>query len=178
MRDKTTSSANRQGWVHLLLCAVLFASGCQPLLTNLRDYMVPEGKRIAIPESGDRSGTYETEDLTVTYRMIKMEGYLNLSGGVVFARRISANFPLVTTFHLNAIRTDAQGKVQDMVGLMSVAYYYTEYITPSSPPLFFNTMIPISESTRFIAFSYTGQAFDPTEHDGGGMDFWEYPLIR
>jgi hypothetical protein len=178
MTDSRTSRPSRQGGLRLLLCALLFASGCQPLLTNLRDYMVPEGKRIAIPESGEWSGTYETEDLTLAYRMIKTPGHLNISGSVVFARRISANFPLVTTFHLNAIRTDAQGKVQDMVGLMSVAYYYTEYITPSSPPLFFNTMIPITESTRFIAFSYTGQAFDPTEYDGGGMDFWEYPLIR
>jgi hypothetical protein len=154
---------------------ICFISGCQSLLINPIGHMVQEDKRIPIPESGESIGVYKNEDLVLTYKMVRGAGQLNISGKIQFTRRIAENFPLISYFHLDAIPVDAQGKAQGMVGLTSVSNYYTEYTTPSDPPITFNTSIMVSENARFVAFSYTARAYDPTDN-GGGMDFWEYPF--
>jgi hypothetical protein len=175
MRNSRTSSSGSERRLSAIICVLLLVSGCQALLINPRGHMVPEDKRIAIPDSGEWTGVYKTEDLVLTYKMVRTAGQLNISGRIQFTRRIAENFPVIGYFHLDAIPTDAQGKAQDMAGLTSVTSYNTEYMTPSDPPLAFNTSIMVSENTRSLAFSYTGKAYDPTE-DGGGTDFWEYPF--
>jgi hypothetical protein len=160
----------------IVMCGLFSMAGCQSLLINPAGHMVQEDKRISIPDSREWTGVYKNEDLVLTYKMVRTAGQLNISGSIQFTRRIAENFPVIGYFHLDAIPVDAQGRAQDMAGLVSVSNYYTEYITPSDPPLAFNTPIMVSQDTRSIAFSYTGQAYDPTDNGGGGMDFWEYPF--
>jgi hypothetical protein len=176
MRDTTTSSTGSRSRLLVVICALFFICSCQALLINPRGHMVQEDKRISIPDSGESTGVYKNEDLVLAYKMVRTADRLNISGRIQFTRRIAENFPLVRYFHLDAILVDTQGKAQYMAGLTSVSNYYSEYITPSDPPITFNTPITVSENTKSIAFSYTGKAYDPTEDGGGGTDFWEYPF--
>jgi hypothetical protein len=159
----------------LAMWAISFAAGCQTLLINPVGRTVPENKRLALRDSGEWTGTYQNEDLVLTYIMRRTAGLLNISGRIQFTRRIAENFPVVVYFHLDAILIDSQGRALTMTGLTSVSNYSTEYITPSDPPFTFNARISIPENAESLAFSYTGQAYDPTEH-GGPTDFWEYPF--
>jgi hypothetical protein len=176
MKALKTSNAANKGRLLAIMCVTVLVFGCQTLSFDPRGHTVPEAKRIAIPGSGEQRGIYRTEDLTLTYKMVRTPGLLTISGEIHFADRIAENFPVIQYFHLDAILIDAQGKVQNMAGLTSTAYYHTEYITPSDYPPTFNTPITVTENTKSVAFSYTGKAFDATGSDGGGMDFWEYPV--
>jgi hypothetical protein len=158
-----------------LMGAVLLLFGCQSLIFDPRGHLVPEEKRIAIPDSGEEKGVFKNEDLTITYKMVKTPGQLAISGDIRFTDRISENFPIVQYFHLGAMLLDDQGKILDLSNLASVAYYQTQYATIPDYPLLINTRIALSGNTRFMAFHYTGKAYDPSEPDGGTMDFWEYP---
>jgi len=166
----------RRGKLLAAVYILSFMAGCQTLLFNPIGRMVPENKRISLRDSGEWTGVFKNEDMILTYKMVRASGILNISGTIHFTRRIAENFPVIGYFHLDAIPIDTQGKSLGMAGLTSVSYYYTEYITPSSPPLTFNTSISIPDSCGSMAFSYTGKAYDPADHDGGGMDFWEYPF--
>ena len=176
MKDSKISNAASKGRLLAIICAAVLVFGCQTLSFDPRGHTVPEAKRIAIPDSGEKLGVYKNEDLTLTYKMTRTPGLLTISGEIRFADRIAENFPVIQYFHLDAILIDAQGKVQDMAGLTTAAYYHSEYVTPSDYPPTFNTPITVTENTKSVAFSYTGRAFDATGSDGGGMDFWEYPV--
>jgi hypothetical protein len=158
-----------------IMCGLLFMCGCQSLLINPVGHMVQQEKRISIPDSGEWTGVYKNEDVVLSYKMVRTAAILHISGRIQFTRRIAENFPVIGYFHVDAIPIDPQGKALGMAGLTSVSNYYTEYITPSDPPLTFSATISMPEKAESLAFSYTGQAYDPTQ-DGGGMDFWEYPF--
>jgi hypothetical protein len=156
--------------------AVVLMFGCQTLIFDPRRHLVPEAKRITIPESGEGDGVFKTEDLTFAYKMVRTGGQLHLSGQIRFTDRIAENFPLIQYFHLSVILIDAQGKILNMNGLISAAYYRTQYAMIADSPIKFKTAVTIAEKTHSVAFSYTGKAYDNTEPAGGSMDFWEYPI--
>jgi len=176
METLKISSAASKGKLLTIVCVAVLVFGCQPLLFDLRGHTVPEAKRIAIPDSREKLGVYNNEDITLTYKMTRTPGLLIISGEIHFADRIAENFPVIQYFHLDAILIDAQGKVRDVTGVTTFGYYHTEYVTPSDYPPTFNTPITVPENTQSIAFSYTGRAFDATGSGVGGMDFWEYPV--
>jgi len=176
MKNSTARYEKSRGILLVIICLALIQSGCQTLSFDPRGRTVPEAKRIALQESGESRGIYKTDDLTLTYKMARAPGKLTITGEIHFADRVIENFPVIQYFHLDAILIDAQGKVQDIVGLISASFYRSEYILLSDPPLAFNTSLTVGESTKSIAFSYTGKGIDPTERAGGSMDFWEYPV--
>lgn len=178
MKRKSSTIADARNKVTLLaaIWAMVLLFGCQTLSFDPRGRFVPEAQRIPIPESGERVGTYKTEDLTVTYKMVKSSGLLKISGEIRFADRIAEGFPLIHTFHLGAILIDFQGKVMSMAGLTTEANYRTQYATLPDYPATFNTLIPVTENIASVAFSYTGKAYDSSDPDGGSIDFWEYPV--
>ncbi len=164
------------GRLFAIVCAALILSGCQTVSVDPRGRVVQEEKRITLPESGERNGVYQTDDLTLRYKMARAPGLLTISGEIHFANRVAENFPVIRYFHLDAVLIDSQGRVQNMAGLISASFYHSEYITPSDPPLTFSTPLTVGQETKSVAFSYTGKAIDPTEHQREGMSFWEYPL--
>lgn len=158
-----------------LIGVVLLLFGCQSLIFDPRGRLVPQDRRITIPDSGEQAGVFENEDLRLTYKIIRTPGQLRISGSLGFADRISRNFPVVRYFHLGVMLLDDQGKILEMANLASVSFYRTQYAIIPDYPLAFSTLISLRENTRSIAFNYTGNAIDPTT-DGGSMDFWEYPV--
>jgi len=158
-----------------VMVAILLLFGCQSLVLDPRGRLVPQDKRMTIPDAGEQAGVYENEDLRLAFKMIRTPGQLQIFGNLGFADRISRNFPVVRTFHLGVMLLDDQGKILEMVNLISVSFYRTQYAIIPDYPLAFRRLVPLRENTRSIAFNYTGNAFDPT-FDGGMMDFWEYPV--
>lgn len=70
--QEATTSARGEKWLLLLVVGVLLAvTGCQTLLTDPRGRMVPEDKRIALPDAGERTGDYKTEDLVLTVNLFR-----------------------------------------------------------------------------------------------------------
>lgn len=159
-----------------LIGAVLLLFGCQFLIFDPRGHLVPEEKRITIPDSGEQTGVFKNEDLTLAYKMVRTPGQLRISGDLRFTDRISESFSIVDYFHLGAMLLDEQGKILDIAGLTSVTLYRTQYATIPDYPLTFSTLVMLRENTRSLAFHYTGKAHEPGEPDGGSMDFWEYPV--
>lgn len=158
-----------------LIGVVVLLFGCQSLIFDPRGHLVPQDRRITIPDSGEQAGVFENEDLRLAYKMIRTPGQLRILGSLGFTDRISRNFPLVRYFHLGVMLLDDQGRILDMANLTTVSFYRTQYATIPDYPLAFSALISLRENTRSIAFNYTGNAYDPTL-DGGMMDFWEYPV--
>ena len=156
--------------------AFLLLFGCQSMIFDPRGHLVPEDKRIALPDSGEQTGVFRNEDLTIAYKMVRAPGQLRFSGEIRFTDRIAENFPIIKYFHLGTMLLDDQGKILEMANLASVTYYQTQYAMIPDYPLAFNTQLALSGNTRSIAFNYTGNAYDPAGPDGGMMDFWEYPV--
>jgi hypothetical protein len=176
MKKSNLTDALTKAGLFAVVGVALLAAGCQSILFDLRGRVVPEAKRITIPESGQQTGDYKNEDLTLKYKMARGLGLLTISGEIRFTDRIAGNFPIIQYFHLEVMLVDAQGKILNTAGLASVAYYRTQYALGPDYPLAFNTSVTLPETTRSIAFNYTGKAYDPSEADGGSMDFWEYPV--
>jgi hypothetical protein len=160
----------------IIMAAVLVISGCRSIIFDPRGHLVPEKKRIALPETGERAGVFDTEDLRFAYNLAMTPRQLIISGRLYFTDRVAENFPLIQYFHLSVILIDAQGRILNMVGLISAAYHRTQYALIADSPFAFKTSVAIDEKTSAIAFSYTGRAYDNTEPAGGSMDFWEYPI--
>jgi len=176
MEDAKITLVGKGTKIFITIWAVLLVFGCQTISFDPRGRTVAEAQRITIPESGERVGVYNTEDLTLAYRMVRSPGQLNISGEIHFSDRLAENFPIVRYFHLDAILVDARGKVLEMTGLTSTAYFRTQYATPSDFAVTFKTPVAAGENVQAVAFSYTGKAFDINTSDGSFMDFWEYPI--
>lgn len=159
-----------------LIGVALLLFGCQSLIFDPRGHQVPEDRRIPIPDSGAETRVFKNEDLTMTYKMARTPGQLQISGDIRFTDRIAENFPIVKYFHVGVMLLDDQGKILDLANLASVSFYRTQYATVPDYPLTFNASLLLPENTRSIAFNYTGNAYDPSGPDGGMMDFWEYPV--
>jgi hypothetical protein len=153
---------------YMLLIVLMF--GCQSLIFDPRGHRVPESSWIELHPSGDYSGTWNNEDLSLAYKFVRNQSQLRISGSIQIADRITNSFLIIQYFHLDAIPVDAQGKVLNMIGLTSAANVNTLF----DHSLDFSTTLTLPSNTEAIAFSYRGRAYG-TEH-GDIMDFWEYPV--
>jgi hypothetical protein len=155
----------------ILLTAVVV--GCQSLSFDPRGRTVPETSWISLPQSGESSGTWTNEDLTLLYKFVRNQSQLNVSGTIQFADRITDSFLIIQYFHLDAIPVDARGKVLDMIGLTTAGQVNTLF----DRSVDFRNNLTLPPDTAAIAFSYRGRAYEGDGADGGGiMDFWEYPV--
>ena len=147
--------------------------GCQSVSLEPIGHMVPENKWFFLSQSGDQSGTWHGEDLSLDYKYDRYHSHLSISGIIHFAGRIVDNYSIVQYFHLDAIPVDAQGKVLDMISLTTAGDMNTLY----DGPVEFNKILTLPPNTAAIAFSYRGRAYGSGSYsDGGFMDFWEYPV--
>jgi hypothetical protein len=176
MKNISISHSGSKAKLFAMIGAVILIFGCRTVVFDPRGRMVPDAKRIALPESGERAGVFKNEDLTLAYKLTRTSGQLYISGQIRFAERIAENFPLIQYFHLSVMLIDAQGKVLDVAGLISAAYYRAQSALIAGSPISFKTPVAITDNTNSIAFSYTGKAYDNTERDRGSIEFWEYPV--
>ena len=152
------------------LLAMVFMAGCQTLLFDLKGRTVQDGSWIALPAAGEYSGTWDNEDLNIAYKFHRNKSQLGISGSIRFTDRVTNSFFIIQYFHIDTIPVDSQGKVLDMIGLISAANVNTLF----DRSIDFNNILTLPPNTEAIAFSYQGRAYG-TEH-GDIMDFWEYPI--
>jgi hypothetical protein len=158
------------------LSLVLFVAvvvGCQSLSFSPIGHSVPEAKWIGLPPSGESTGTWTNEDLTLAYKFVRNQSQLNISGSFQFDDRITKSFLIIQYFHLDLIPVDAQGKVLDMIGLTSAGGVNVLF----DKSVDFNKALSLPPNTAAIAFSYRGKAYGGgSGGEGDIMDFWEYPV--
>jgi len=173
MKDSARPLFSSCSRLFVCMLVMAFLSGCQSLSFSPKGHTVPESSWIALPQTGEYSGTWTNEDLSLAYNFVRNQSQLRISGTIKFADRITNSFLIVQYFHLDAVPVDAQGKVLDMIGLTSAAVVNTLF----DRSLDFTSVLTLPPDTAAIAFSYRGRAYEGDGGDGGGiMDFWEYPL--
>ncbi|HQN18090.1 MAG TPA: hypothetical protein PKV86_03080 [Syntrophobacteraceae bacterium] len=155
----------------ILLMVLVF--GCNSISVSPIGHTVPEVKWIALPQSGEYSGTWTNEDLSLPYKFLRNQSQLTISGSVRFADRITNSFKTIQYFHLDALPVDSQGKVLDMVALTTEGNVILEF----NRSVAFSKDLTLPPNTASIVFSYRGRAYGGNSADGGGtIDFWEYPV--
>jgi hypothetical protein len=163
-------------WCWKLLTLVLInviLLGCQSVSLTPIGHTVPENRWILLSQSGDQSGTWQSEDLILDYKYDRYQDHLSISGIIRFAGRIMNNYGIVQYFHLDAIPVDSQGKVLGMIGLTTAGDLNTMY----DDRVDFYKILTLPPNTTAIAFSYRGRAYGSgSGFDGGFMDFWDYPV--
>jgi hypothetical protein len=156
-----------------VIVAMVFVVGCQSLSFDPRGHTVPEAKRIALPQSGDYFNTYDNGDFELAYKISRNQGQTGISGRLRFDERITYSFYIIRYFHLDLIALGAEGKVLEMIPLMTVGNLNTVF----NGSVEFNRILTLPSNTVAMAFRYTGQAWSGGSGDGGDViDFWEYPL--
>jgi|WetSurMetagenome_2_1015567.scaffolds.fasta_scaffold01675_11 hypothetical protein len=156
-----------------IVLVMAFTVGCQSLSFNPRGHTVPEAKRIALPQSGDYSSTYDNGDFDLAYKLVRNQGQSSISGRLRFDERITYSYYIIRYFHLDLVALDAEGKVLEMIPLTSVGNLNAIF----DNSIEFNKTLAFPPNTVAMAFSYTGKACGDGSGDGGDvMDFWEYPL--
>ena len=171
---------NAAGWVQrsgwLLALSIVLLTGCQGILLTYKGAIVREGYLIALTDGTQRSGFYQSSDLTIEYRWVRSGNELLLSGLVKFTPRIRNGFNLISYFNLSLFFTDAQGKILEdrRIGAPGSG--------DPNDPMHLSEKLLLPPGTANMAFSYSGQArFSGSggKGDGGGdMPFWQVPIVR
>jgi hypothetical protein len=155
----------------ILLMVLMF--GCNSISVSPIGHTVPEVKWIALPQSGEYSGTWTNEDMSLAYKFLRNQSQLTISGSIQFADRITNSFMVVQYFHLDVLPVDAQGKILDMVALTTEGNVNLEF----NRSVAFTKTLTLPSNAASIVFSYRGRAYGGNSADGGGtIDFWEYPV--
>jgi hypothetical protein len=170
MKDSARSLFSACGGLLGCMVVMVCMFGCQGLSFDPKGHTAPESRWIALPATGELSGTWTNEDLKLDYKFVRNQSQLGIFGSIRFADRITNSFHIIQYFHLDAIPVDAEGKVLAMVGLTSVSGFNTIF----EHSLDFNTILILPSNTAAIVFSYRGRAYGT--NNGDIMDFWEYPV--
>jgi hypothetical protein len=136
----------------LFLATVL--GGC----LGFRGFLVPEAYRITIPSSGEELGTWQTKDLSLSYRYSMQQGKLKISGEA-FLYKYNIDY-----FFMHAYFLDAEGRVIDSAPILSSGW---------GGRLTFTTEKSIPAGAATFALGYTGQV---TIREFGSIPFWDYPF--
>jgi hypothetical protein len=159
----------------LLVTTTFILMGCQSLPASYSGSTVPEAKRIALADSGERSGHYVTEDLKIDFKYVRSQSNLNISGSILFADRLKFNFIRIDNFHADLMFVDGQGKVLSTQGINTSAFSESEY------PLNFGANLVVPSGAVAMAFSYSGRATSGSprdRRDRESMEFWDHPLQK
>lgn len=159
----------------LLLAAALvligfIAAGCQTMSPFAQSGTVLPRDRVALA-SGQHSGEWHGDDVTVDYRYSRNEHDMDLSGTARFNSNLTFNFSILRDFQLSTIFTDSDGRV---LGTQPLATNRGNF----EPTPFHARLVP-PPGTADISFAYQGTAFSVGDEDGGGggpTSFWQYPV--
>lgn len=157
----------------VLTVAVLLA-GCQTTPFGMVGGTVAPAERIALPESGQQKGTFETRDLAVAYRLNRAGGNLNIDGTVHFAEYLKVTFGQLRNFNLGVAFVDAQGKVVGSRGLANIVWQ----VISVDGTLPFQTAMQIPPGTTSIAFTYRGEVRSPDTEGSDNTSIWHFPIRK
>ena len=163
----------------LFICISAFLlTGCGgTLLTpNYAGKQIKPGYQIPM-QTGEGSGTLQTDDLTLTYQYLRRGDVIKLQGSVRFADSMDMNFNYIDYFSLGALFADADGRILTSVPLTSASWIN---LTLLDRQVQFTREIALPPDAALMAFTYTGQASYGGGGSTGGVNtqFWQYPIVR
>jgi len=171
----------------LLMAFFLFAAIAYPLAGCGTTVLTPgytgskikAGYQIPIMPDGEKTGVYQSDDLSVDYQYVRKGEDLKIAGTVKFGSGTQFNFNYVDFFNLSLLVGDSQGMILADDGLVSASWVN---LTGPNNQVQFSKNMRIPPNAAVIAFTYTGQASEGGlgggENGGGNTQFWEYPIIR
>ncbi len=167
----TAAPRLRRGGLLLVASGIAMVwAGCQGVLLTYKGATVPDAYRIALVDGGQRSGRYESPDLTVDYSAVRNGNELRLSGVVEYTAKIRHGFGTIPYFKMSALLTDRDGTVLEDRAIR----------TPGSDDpqnrMRFGEKIHLPQGTTNMAFSYSFEArgFDGSETSS----LWGIPIVR
>ncbi len=150
-----------------LLIAGLLLTACQSISSYYRGYRTDAANRIDLPSTGEREGKWRTFDLTLDYRLKRVDDQLQIDGDA----RLSLHYQLtaIRLKHLDLYLffLDKEGRVVETARLATALTGEIEQ------PVDFARRLKLPESTSTLAFGYDGVAYadegpGPDGGSGGG----------
>lgn len=161
--------------VFVCLSAFLLTGCGGTLLTpNYAGKQIKPGYQIPM-QTGEGSGTLQTDDLTLNYQYFRRGDGIKLQGSVRFADSMNMNFNFIDYFSLGALFADANGRILTSAPLTTANWVN---LTLLDRQVQFTREIALPSDAVLMAFTYTGQA----SYGGGGAtggvntQFWQYPI--
>jgi len=171
----------RESFARLLTVFVSFTVlgasfiGCQgsSLITGKGDQLQPS-VQIAIATSGEQSGNYQTDNVTIDYTYTRPAPQtLQISGTVSYSSALQQNFSMINYFNLGIFLADASGYV---LGMRDLATGQANFTSGAPTNLTFNKTLQIPAATAMMGFRYEGQA--QGDMHGSPTEFFQDPVVH
>jgi hypothetical protein len=155
----------------LVLSGAMLVS-CQSVLFTYKGARIAQVNLIPLTEGGLKSDHFETEDVTIDYEYTRSGNSLRLGGEISYSRALQNSFTSVPEFYIRVFFADAQGTVLAYRGIIASGYGYT------SDRMRFHELVVLPPGTAFMAFGYSGRAFDGSAQDRTEKSFWFDPIAH
>jgi len=149
--------------------------GCQgsSLITGRGDQLQPNAQ-IAIAKSGEQSGNYQTDNVTIDYNYTRPDPQtLQISGTVIYSSALQQNFNVINYFNLGIFLADGSGNV---LGMRDLATGQANFTSGAPTNLTFNKTLQIPAATAMMGFRYEGQARGDMR--GAPTEFFLDPVVH
>lgn len=166
----------KAGVLSCLSALLLIGCGGAMLTPNYAGKQIQPGYQVPI-QTGEGSGTLQTDDLTLNYHYVRRGDAIKLQGSVRFADSMDMNFNYIDYFSLSALFADASGRILTSAPLTSANWIN---LTLLDRQVQFVREIAVPPDTALMAFTYTGQASYGGGGSTGGVNtqFWQYPIMN
>ena len=165
-------SFRRAAVISALFLVIGFA-GCKTGALSYQGRVVKPENRIFFPADGTRTGSWQTRDMTIEYRLTRKAEGVHLTGTLYWANHILYNYNRVRV-GLRANFFDAQDTITggQAIPLME--------LSGREERLQLNTLLNVLPTDKGLAFSYSGRAEDGgtiRRDRGDAIDFsiWHTP---
>lgn len=155
----------------LVLSTVMLAS-CQSALFTYKGAHISQVNLIPLTEGTTRGDHLDTEDVTVDYEYTRTGDNLRLGGLISYSSALQKTFLTVPEFYIRVFFADAQGTVLGYRGIIASGYGY------SSDRMRFHELVTLPPGTAFMAFGYSGHAYDSSHDDRVEKSFWFDPIAH
>jgi hypothetical protein len=159
----------------LLALLIIVLTDCQGSLLTYKGAWVSGKYRIALEDGTQRSGSYQSPDLTIEYQWERSGNELQLSGTAEFTSEMRNSYDWISSFHLSVFFTDAQGIILEGRGIP------TPGCENLNNRMRFSEKLLLPPGTANMAFGYSGQARDSGSGGKGGsgeISFGQVPIVR
>ena len=151
-------------WIGFLLILPIALAGCQGKMFSVEGAFVAEEKRIALPQEGSSSGSWQgKKDLTVNYTLARTQNELQMSGDILLRRHKK-----LVSFSFSTVLIGGDGKVLEVVPVT------TGGGRRKIEQISFNRELSLPPDARFFSFSYSGTT-GGTGDSGSPKSFWSAP---
>lgn len=144
-------------------CITTLSSCANP--RNYSELTASADQIITIKTTSDDFHLWETNDVTVRYKMVTDENNLNVSGTIQIADSVLYTFPNVRFFNLYLYFLDENGKA---TGRYNISPLYSTNFDRTP----FSRSLPKSEESVSIAFGYRGMFEEHSSRFRRDSDDW------